>query len=118
MLQAVLVVVDEDRVAAGDGPVGGGGDGAGGGDRRVGGGVDVRFAVGRGEQRVEAAVGGVDVQPRAVLDAEVGDPRQRVEGAEGRRAQRGDDGADAAGGQARGERVEVHPALGVLRDRL
>src|SRR5205085_11981771 len=71
-----------------------------------------------GQEREEAAVRGVDVQPRAVLRAQVRDRGDVVNRTETRRAERRDYGADAAGTQSFGQRAGVQPAELVLRDLL
>ena len=67
-----------------------------------------------GEQREEAAVRRVDVQPRAVGRAQVGDRLDRVDHAEARRAERRHHGAHAALREPRLERLDVQPPVAVL----
>ena len=97
-LQAVLVRVDHDRVARAR-------------SRANGAAADAGLAA-VGEQREEAAVGGVDVQPRAVLGAQAGDRADGVDRAEAGRAQRrARPCRRRRAAQPRFERVEVDAAV-------
>ena len=71
-----------------------------------------------GEQREEAAVGRVDVQPCVVLRAQIRDAIDRVEHAEAGRAERGHDRADAALLQARLKCGQVERPVRRRRQRL
>jgi hypothetical protein len=101
-LQAVLVGVDDDRVALRD--------------RRVGSRLDERLLA-PGQQREEAAVGAVDVQAHAVALAQGERLVDAIDGAEAGRAGGEHDGPDVALRALGLDGVEVETAAGVGRDR-
>ena len=101
-LQAVLVGVDDDRVALRD--------------RRVRGGGDERIVAAR-QQREEAAVGAVGVQAHPVALAQGERLVDAIDGPQPGRAGGEHDGPDVAAGALGLHRIEVDAPLCVGRDR-
>ena len=95
-LQAVLMRIDDDRVAVGDGPP----------RRRVKSGQAVLAS----QQGEEAAVRGVDVDADAVAARDREHLGYRVDGAEGGGSRRRDDSADLPPGEQRVELGQIDPA--------
>src|SRR5439155_17379462 len=101
-LQPVLVRVDHDRVAVRDGAPGGGVD--------AGAGAGAGVRAGPGQQREEAAVRGVDVQPYAVPVAQRQRIVDRVDRAESGGTGGQHDGADPSRVEQPAQRGQVDPA--------